>query len=94
MKTNHQRNFKDTRDPRAVYNSYTVGGSHQFLELSDRFVAASATCGDHTNGKRGIAKDLRGAKKYVNSRTRFHENGALKKIVNELSLGDDLSEDI
>lgn len=84
MKTNHQRNFKDTRDPRAVFKNYYVGGSWVLSELADRFIAAEATCGDHTNGKRGIAKDLRGAKKFVHSRTRFHENAAVKRLCEDL----------
>ena len=84
MKTNHQRGFKDKRDSRAVFNSYIAGGNWVHSELADRFIAASATCGDHTNGKRGIAKDVRGAKKFVNSRLRFHENAALKKLVDIL----------
>jgi hypothetical protein len=81
MKTNHQRQYKSTHDPRAVFTSYYVGGNSRRLELSGRKVSACATCGDHTNGKRGIAKDKRGAKKFVNSRARFHERQALAKIV-------------
>lgn len=82
MKTNHQRGFKDTRGPRAVYRRYYVGGGEStLLPLSDRRVASKpVTCGDHTNAKRGIAKDRRGAKKYVRSRTRFHENAAVRKL--------------
>ena len=89
MKTNHQRNFKDTRDPRAVFKNYYVGGSWVMSELADRFIAAGATSGDHTNGKRGIAKDRRGAKKFVHSRTRFHENVALKQICKKLDSEED-----
>lgn len=81
MKTNHQRGFKDRRDSRAVYRSYIVFGQSVSLELSDKTIGAHATCGDHTNGKRGIAKDVKGAKKYINSRSRFHENQALKKML-------------
>lgn len=81
MKTNHQRNFKETRDPRAVYQRYYAGGNVRLLELSDREVWACATCGDHANGKRGIARDKRGAKKYVSSRARFHERQALKRML-------------
>lgn len=86
MKTNHQRGFKDTRDPRFVYRRYFQGGGESAkLELSDRTVSAKAvTCGDHTNAKRGIAKDRRGAKKFVNSRTRFHENAATLKLTKEI----------
>jgi len=34
--------------------------------------------GDFTNGKHGAANNRRGAKKFANSRTRFHENSALR----------------
>jgi len=81
MKTNHKRGFKDTKSPRAVFSRYIVFGQCVKLELSDRNVAAHTTCGDHTNGKRGIAKDRRGAKKYIRSRSRFHEKAALQKMV-------------
>jgi len=49
--------------------------------LSGKTISASVTSSEHTNAKRGIAKDVRGAKKYLNSRTRFHENAALNKLV-------------
>lgn len=88
MKTNHKRGFKDDKAPRAVYSRYIVFGQCVSLPLSDRSVCASATCGDHTNGKRGIARDRRGAKKYINSRSRFHENAALKRIVQSVDLDD------
>lgn len=81
MKTNHQRNFCDQRSSRAVFESYVVFSDSRRLELSDKVVSASATSGDHTNGKRGIARDRKGAKKFLNSRQRFHENAALKKLV-------------
>lgn len=83
MKTNHQRNFKDTRDSRSVYNNYVVFQSLTKLQLSDKIISAGVTCGDHTNGKRGIARDRKGAKKYIRSRTRFHENAATKRIISE-----------
>lgn len=84
MKTNHQRNFKDKKDHNSVFNSYIVYGKIVRLELSDKTVSAGVCCGDHTNGKRGIAKDKKGAKKFIRSRTRFNENAALQKIVREL----------
>lgn len=84
MKTNHQRNFKDQKDHNFVFNSYIVYGKAVRLELSDKSVAAGVCCGDHTNGKRGIAKDKKGAKKFIRSRTRFNENAALQKIVREM----------
>jgi hypothetical protein len=81
LKTNHRRNFKETRDPNGVFARYIVGGNSRRLELSDREVSAYATCTSHTNGKRGIARDKRGAKKYVSSRARFHERQALARLI-------------
>lgn len=83
MKTNHQRNFKDKLSSRAVYGDYIAFYQVIKSPLSGKAISASANSGDHANGKRGIAYDVKGAKKFVKSRTRFHENQALKKIVNE-----------
>lgn len=38
---------------------------------------------EFSNGRRGMAKAVRGAKKFVRSRTRFHENAMLKKIIKQ-----------
>lgn len=84
MKTNHQRGFKDTRSSRAVFADYDVFSESRHLPLSDRTVSAVVNCSEHTNGKRGIAKDRKGAKKYMNSRTRFHENAALQTQIKRL----------
>lgn len=81
MKTNHQRGYKEKRDPNVVFSRYTVFSESVKLDLSGRSVNAHVTCGDHTNGKRGIAKDRRGAKKFLHSRGRFHEKMALQKMV-------------
>ena len=86
MKTNHQRGFKDTRDSRSVYNDYIVFSETRRLPISGKILVVSVTCGDHINAKRGIAKDRRGAKKFVNSRTRFHEDSMLRRQVKELNL--------
>lgn len=83
MKTNHQRNFKDKRASRSVFSNYTVFSESVSLHLADKSISANVCCGDHTNGKRGIAKDRKGAKKFINSRFRFHENMALKKLVKD-----------
>ena len=39
---------------------------------------------DFSNGHRGMARAVAGAKKYVRSRTRFHEKTAVQKIMREL----------
>lgn len=50
--------------------------------LSD--VSLWATSGyDHSNGHRGQAKAARGAKKFVRSRLRFHENAATRRLALE-----------
>jgi len=51
--------------------------------LADKAVTASIT-NDFTNGNRGMAKAVRGAKKFVRSRTRFHENAATRKLAADL----------
>lgn len=81
MKTNHQRNFRENTDPNAVLGKYIAYSARLRLPMSDRIVSAGVTASDHTNGKRGIAKDRRGAKKFINSRARFHENAALKRLL-------------
>lgn len=43
--------------------------------LSDRIIGAGIG-NDFTDGHRGMAKAVRGAKKFVRSRLRFHENAA------------------
>ena len=92
MKTNHHRGFKDTRNPNAVYDNYIVFEGHRASNICDKIVGAHTTCGDHTNGKRGIAKDRRGAKKYINSRFRFHENNATRRLVSQGKDEDDVPE--
>lgn len=84
MKTNHKRNFKEKVKPSTAKVSerpYLNFGQLVYLPLSDRFVSGHSSNGDHTNGKHGIAKDRRGAKKFIRTRTRFHENQATRKIV-------------
>jgi hypothetical protein len=38
---------------------------------------------EHSNGHRGQAKAARGAKKFVRTRIRFHENAATRKLAQE-----------
>ena len=49
-------------------------------------VGAIASLDETTNGKRGVAKRLRGAKKFVRSRIRAKAKAATRKLdMNELS---------
>ena len=74
MKTNHQRGFR----------GYTHRDkSMQCWQRVSRFADKSfAACipNDFTDGHRGMAHAVKGAKKYINSRFRFHEKMMLRKI--------------
>lgn len=74
MKTNHRRGFTAKRSKKS-------GGFHTVKKsaLSDRAIGASIGY-DFTDGNRGMAKAKRGAKKFVRSRTRFHEKAATKRL--------------
>jgi hypothetical protein len=65
-KTNHERNFKDTRD-------------------------YATPPGNFTRGKHGAAQNRRGAKKFTNSRNRFHENMNLRKYDEDMDQPIDLA---
>lgn len=82
MKTNHQRNFKDTKGPR--YDYYHGGGSLRITEGGKAIQAYGGGHGDACCGKRGMRRDKAGAKKFVRSRTRFHNKAHLKKMVSSL----------
>jgi hypothetical protein len=47
--------------------------------LADKSIGASIV-NDFTNGHRGMAKSAKGAKKFVRSRFRLHENAATRLI--------------
>lgn len=57
--------------------------------LSDRIIGAGIG-NDFSNGHRGMAKAVAGAKKYVRTRTRFHENAETRKLM----VADPASEDM
>jgi hypothetical protein len=58
-------------------------------ELADRDIGASIG-NDFSNGNRGMARAVKGAKKYVRSRRRFHENKATRDIMRDPELLDDM----
>lgn len=47
--------------------------------LADRIFGASIG-NDFCNGHRGMARAIKGAKKYVRTRVRFHENAATRQL--------------
>jgi hypothetical protein len=81
-KTNQQRSFKSSYDPNHYKRNYTVGGSSRKSGLADRIIAAEASLPDteYLSAKKRTRKNVAGAKKYVRTRTRFHENAATKKL--------------
>jgi hypothetical protein len=77
MKTNHPRGFRASthRDK----GGSTFGAK---LPLSGEGVFVLVTH-SFCNGNRGMAKAVRGAKKFVRSRARFHENRAAQRLARE-----------
>jgi len=65
---------------RTGYLDKSMHGWGDKSEFSDRGFGASIG-NDFTNGHRGMAKAVRGAKKYVRTRKRFHDKATLKQIV-------------
>ena len=83
MRTNHQRGFveKVTRYVGPSRNGDSGPGTKVFSAksvLADMNVVAVACT--HHGGKHGIARDIRGAKKFVRSRVRFHENSRTREL--------------
>jgi hypothetical protein len=82
MKTNHRRGYKA--------NEQRYKGGQRFSKtgvVSNVAISARADF-DFTDGNRGMAKSVRGAKKYVNSRFRHHENAATRELAKEGEDGD------
>lgn len=65
------------------YIDKSMSGFSRESDFAD--ITISARIGnDFSNGNRGMAKAVKGAKKFVNSRIRFHENLTLKKLIKDL----------
>ena len=74
MKTNHKRQFKAK-----THTDNAMWGETRVEPLSGKVVSAHIS-NDFSNGRRGEAKAKRGAKKFLNSRTRFHQKAAVRKV--------------
>lgn len=68
-KTNHKRNFKDTRD-------YSVTGINRYNKKG-----LTGSNNDFVNGKHGAAKNRKGLKKFIISRKRFNNKMNLRNEV-------------
>lgn len=55
------------------------GRKCEVTHLADRSIGASIG-NDFCNGHRGMARAIKGAKKFVRSRIRFHENTATRRL--------------
>jgi len=62
--------------------------------LSGKAISAGAVNGDATDGAKGVRKSRAGAKKFIHSRTRHHEDAALKKIAAQIMADDAPPHDI
>ncbi len=72
----------DIRIGKTDYLDKSMHGWGRLSTLADVYVGAGIG-NDFTNGHRGMARAVKGAKKYVRSRIRFHENAQAKKLVTE-----------
>ena len=64
---------------RTGYLDKSMHGWGNISLFADRQIGACIG-NDFANGHRGMAKAVKGAKKFVRTRTRFHENAATKKL--------------
>ena len=64
---------------RTGYLDKSMHGWGNISLFADRQIGACIG-NDFANGHRGMAKSVKGAKKFVRTRTRFHENAATQKL--------------
>lgn len=81
-KTNHRRVGDKPRKDSVRYQHSPIGGTGDLLPLSDKHIGAGWG-GDNANGHAGFAHVKAGAKKFVRTRRRFHENQATKKLAQD-----------
>jgi hypothetical protein len=67
------------------YLDKSMHGWGRKSELADRTVFG-VIGNDYSDGHRGMAKAVKGAKKFVRTRIRFHENAATQKLLNEYNI--------
>lgn len=71
--------YHTQRVGRTDYLDKSLHGWGRKSELADKVIGASIG-NDFSNGHRGMAKAVRGAKKFVRSRIRFQEKMAVHKL--------------
>lgn len=83
MKTNHNRNFVESRTTTAgQVRRILRGWSAKKVAVGDtgKFISPMRPYLDPINGHKGRARGIHGAKKYMRTRLRFHENSETKKL--------------
>jgi len=88
MKINYRRRNKGRRLLPPSQLPYLNFDGGVYSRLANVIIGATSTRGDHTNGKHGIAKDRKGAKKYIRTRIRFHENQATRKLMKDCTISE------
>jgi hypothetical protein len=83
-KTNQRRGFSGQKDSER-YRASPAGHAGENSVLADKSIGARWG-GDNTDGHQGHAKAKRGAKKFVRTRIRFHENQATKRLADAANL--------
>jgi len=85
-KTNHRRGNKSPRFclGQKTCGRYVTWAGYGETVISGLRVNASAIVS--SEAAKGVRRDKAGAKKFVRSRTRFHENAALQKLVKSLEI--------
>lgn len=68
---------------RTDYLDKSMHGWGRKSKLADKLIGAGIG-NDFHNGHRGMAKAVKGAKKFVRTRVRFQENAATQKLAHEL----------
>jgi hypothetical protein len=73
------------RNKNSEHLDKAMEGFRDRAELADRDIGASIG-NNFSNGNRGMARAVKGAKKYVRSRRRFHENKATRDMMRDPDL--------
>ena len=80
---NESQSHGNGRVGKTGYLDKSMHGWSRKSQLAYRLIGASIG-NDFSNGHRGMARAVKGAKKFVRTRIRFHENAAVRNIVNNL----------
>lgn len=97
MKTNHRRGFVAKSHPKPMVSKYNISDNFYSKKVFIKKCAITDKRGSElfisipqfgctTHGQKEWRHAVKGAKKYGNSRVRFHENQATRKAMREAAL--------